>query len=140
MTTKRVAVSEGLFADTGEGPRLLGSRCVSCGTPYFPKSAVCHNPNCQESRIEDAAFGPRGNLWSCAVQDYPPPAPTRYDEPYVPYALGVVDLDEGLRVLGRIETDDQKSMRIGMNVELVLATLCHDKEGNEVVTWKFRPV
>lgn len=88
----------------------------------------------------DAAFGPRGTLWSCAIQDYPPPAPIRYDEPYVPYAMGVVDLAEGLRVLGRLGTDDPKSMQVGMDVELILDTLCHDKEGNEVITWKFRPM
>ena len=140
MTTKRIPAAEGLFTETAEGPRLLGSRCVSCATPYFPKSPVCHNPECHESRIEDAAFGPRGTLWSCAMQDYPPPAPARYDEPYVPYALGVVDLAEGLRVLGRISTDDPKRMRVGMDVELILDTLCHDQDGNEVVTWKFRPV
>jgi uncharacterized OB-fold protein len=140
MTTKRVPVAEGLFAETAEGPRLLGSRCRTCGTPYFPKSPVCHNPDCAESRVEDAAFGPRGTLWSCAIQDYPPPAPTRYDEPYKPYAMGVVDLAEGLRVLGRIAIDDPRAVEVGVDVELIVDTLCHDAEGNEVVTWKFRPL
>ena len=140
MTTKRVPVAANLFAETPEGPRLLGSKCTTCGTPYFPKSPVCHNPDCRESNVVEATFGPRGTLWSCAMQDYPPPAPARYDEPYVPYAMGVVDLTEGLRVLGRLSTDDPKSVQVGTSVELVLDTLCHDKDGNEVITWKFRPV
>ena len=140
MTAKRVPVAEGLFTETAEGPRLLGSRCVACGVPYFPKSPVCHNPDCRESQVEDAAFGPRGKLWSCAIQDYPPPSPARYDEPYVPYALGVVDLAEGLRVLGRISTDDPARLEVGMEMELVLEPLCHDPDGNEVITWKFKPV
>jgi uncharacterized OB-fold protein len=140
MTANRVAVAEGLFAETPAGPRLLGSRCAACGTPYFPRTAVCHNPGCRESRIEDAAFGPRGRIWSCAIQDYPPPAPARFDEPYTPYAMGVIDLADGLRVLGRISTDDPGSVRVDADVELVIEPLCHDGDGNEIVTWKFRPV
>jgi uncharacterized OB-fold protein len=131
VTTNRIPVIQGLFADTPQGP---------CGAPYFPKSPVCHNPDCTEQRIEDTSFGPRGKLWSFAVQYYAPPAPVKYDEPFVPFAIGVVDLPEGLRVLGRISVDDLKKVKIGMDVELVLDRLCGDADGNEVITWKFRPV
>jgi uncharacterized OB-fold protein len=140
VTTNRVPVIQGLFAETTEGPRLLGSRCAACRAPYFPKSPVCHNPECTDQRIEDTTFGPRGTLWSFAVQYYAPPAPVKYDEPFVPFAIGVVDMPEGLRVLGRISIDDIKKIRIGMAVELVLERLCGDTDGNEVMTWKFRPV
>ena len=47
-TSKRVPAASGLFSETAEGPRLLGSKCASCGTPYFPRSAICHNPDCDE--------------------------------------------------------------------------------------------
>ena len=139
-TSKRVPVAEGLFIETAEGPRLLGSRCAGCGTPYFPRSAVCHHPECRESKIEEASFGPRGTLWSCAIQNYPPPAPARYEEPYAPYAVGMVDMPEGLRVLARISTDDPKRVEPGAEVELVLERLCLEENGNEVITWKFRPI
>lgn len=137
--TQRIPVIEGLFAELPGGPRLLGSRCASCATPYFPRSPVCHNPDCDESRMEDAAFGPRGVLYSCAVQNYPPPPPARYDEPYQPYAVGMVDLAEGLRVLGRIATDDLSKLHGGMPVELIVDRLYRDADGNDVVTWQFRP-
>lgn len=140
MTTKRVPAAEGLFSETAEGPRLLGSKCATCGAAYFPKSAICHNPECGESKIADASFGPRGTLWSCAIQNYPPPLPARYEEPYTPYAVGMVDMPEGLRVLGRIGTDDPQSVEVGAEVELVLERLYVDEGGNEVITWKFRPI
>src|SRR3989304_5079271 len=136
-TSKRVPVAEGLFIETAEGPRLLGSRSSICGTPYFPRSAVCHHPECRESKIEEASFGPRGTLWSCAIQNYPPPAPARYEEPYSPYAVGMVDMPEGLRVLARISTDDPKGVEVGAEVELVLERLYLDENGDEVITWKF---
>ncbi len=137
--TQRIPVIEGLFAELPEGPRLLGSRCATCATPYFPRSPVCHNPDCDASQIEDAAFGPHGVLFSFAVQNYPPPPPAKYDEPYVPYAMGMIDLAEGLRVLGRIAADDVSALRGGLPVELVVGRLCGDADGNEIVTWQFRP-
>jgi uncharacterized OB-fold protein len=137
---KRIPAVEGLFSDGAEGARLLGSRCATCETPYFPRSAICHNPDCAESKMEDAAFGPRGRLWSCSIQNYPPPPPAKYDEPYVPYALGVVDLADGLRVMGRVRTDDPEGIQLGVEVELVLEPMCRQDDGSELVTWMFRPI
>ena len=139
-TTKKLPVAESLFTETAEGPRLLGSKCASCGTPYFPRSAVCHNPECGESRMQDTDFGPRGRLWSCAIQNYPPPLPARYEEPYTPYAVGVVDLDEGLRVVARMSVDDPESLRLGAQVELAIEPIYRDDEGRDVTTWKFKPL
>ncbi len=140
MTTKRTPVIEGLFTDTANGARLLGSRCATCNVPYFPKSPLCHNPDCTESKMEDAAFGPHGTVWSCSVQNYPPPPPARYDEPFEPYSLGVVDLSDGLRVVGRMAVDDSESAKVGSEVELVIEPLCTEEDGTEVTTWMFRPV
>ena len=138
MPTKNVI--DGLFTETPDGARLTGSRCATCRTPYFPSSPVCHNPDCTESRIDDATFGPRGTLWSLAIQDYPPPPPAKYDEPYQPYAIGLVDLDDGLRVMGRLSSKDPTSVEPGVGVELVLEPLYHEPDGTEVLTWKFKPV
>jgi len=129
-----------LFEQTEDGARLLGSRCASCRTPYFPRSDRCHHPDCADSRMEDARFGPRGKLWSWAVQNYPPPAPARYDDPYVPYTVGLVDLADGLRVLGRIDEAEPGTTRVGSTVELVVAPLCHEEDGSELISWMFRAV
>jgi uncharacterized OB-fold protein len=138
MTGNSVPVIPDLFVETRDGPRLLGSRCTVCGAPYFPKSPVCRNPECREPRIEDATFGPRGTLWSFAVQYYAPPAPVKYDEPFEPFAIGLVDLREGLRVLGRLRVGDLRAIKIGMAVELVIDRLC-SAPGGELTTWKFQP-
>jgi uncharacterized OB-fold protein len=138
MSKRKIAVVNGIFAELPEGARLLGTRCRTCKTPYFPRSQVCHNPACNDSKIEDATFGPSGTLWSVAVQDYPPPPPARFDKPDKPYAVGVVDLDDGLRVLGRLTNEDPSAAKVGARVELVVGTLCHDEEGNEIVSWMFK--
>ena len=140
MTTgKRVHVTEGLFEETADGARLLGSKCATCGSTYFPKSPVCHNPKCSGSDMSDASFGPKGKLWSYSTQHYAPPLPAKFDEPYEPYTLGLVDLPEGLRVLGRMSTDDVDELKSGMDVELIIDRIHSDDDGNDVVSWMFRP-
>ncbi len=139
--TESAPAAEGLFLDTPEGPRLLGSRCATCGSAYFPSCQICHNPDCTDSSIEAAQFGPRGVLWSLTVQGYPPPAPVISSDPYQPYAVGVVDLDDHpLRVIGRLQTDDPQKVKIGSAVELILAPLGRDAEDREIVSWHFKLV
>ena len=139
MTTPTTTpIAEGLFAETAAGPRLLGSKCANCATPYFPRAAICHNPDCNDSKLEDAEFGPHGKIWSYTVQYYPPPPPAKYDEPFEPYALGLIDLPEGLRVLAKVSADDPESVTVGGAVELVIEKLYTNPEGTEVTTFKFR--
>ena len=138
--TNRVPAVPGLFDETADGPRLLGSRCAGCGASYFPKDSVCHNPDCDSPAMEDARFGPSGVVFSCAVQNYQPPPPVVTQQPYAPYAVGVVDLDDGLRVMGRIDVGDPMSVVVGGSVELVVGKIGSDDGGNDIVTWMFRPV
>jgi uncharacterized OB-fold protein len=139
-TAESVNAAEGLFAETAEGPRLLGSLCKTCNTPYCPRSAACHNPECTATDMEDANFGPRGKLWSVALQNYPPPPPTVYQEPFDPYAVGIVDLPNGLRVLGRIVAEDPMAVEVGAEMELVVAPLGPGPAGESVMSWQFKAV
>jgi hypothetical protein len=138
-TTQRKHVVEGAFAETANGPHLLGSRCAGCGACFFPRSPVCRNPGCVDKRIEDVELSTRGTLWTYTVQYYKPPPPARFDEPFVPYGVGLVDLPEGIRIMGMISSDDPESLKIGQEMELVIETLHHDDDGSEVLTWKWRP-
>ncbi len=135
-----VQAVEGLFSQTSEGPRLLGSRCANCRTPYFPRSETCHNPECDRSDMQDDSFGPEGRLISIALQNYPPPPPTIASDPYVTYGVGLVDLPEGLRVIGRLLAEDPEQVPVGGNVALVIAPLGHDSEGREVLSWQWKPI
>jgi hypothetical protein len=89
--------------------------------------------------MQDADFGPDGVIWSYSVQNYPPPPPAITQEPYEPYALSVVDLDDGLRVVGRLTTTDPEQIKVGARVQLVLGNLGQDADGSELTSWMFRP-
>ncbi len=136
MTEERVPCVEGLFSEKDGVATLHGSRCTGCGTPYFPKSEACHNPDCSESKMEDADFGGKGVLWSYSVADFPPPPPHIYDEPFTPYAMGVVDMECGLRLIGQL-VDKAEDVKVDANVELLIDTLYH-KDGKAFTSWKFK--
>lgn len=135
---ERIPVADNLFQGEGRDTRLIGSRCRSCGTHYFPKSLGCRNPRCRDKAIEDALLGPHGTLYSYTVQIYRPPALFRM-EPFVPYAIGMVELEQGLRVMGMLTGRATDEIRIGMALELTVETLYRDEQGRDVATYKFRP-
>ncbi len=138
--SRRVPVVDGLFTETGEGPRLQGSKCPACGAHYFPRTGACNNPDCTGGATEEVALSPGGKLWSYTIQYYPPPPPFRFEQPFTPYAIGLVELPEGLRVLGMVSTDNPEGLRVGLDVELVLEKLYCNEDGDEMMTWKFRLV
>jgi hypothetical protein len=87
--------------------------------------------------MEDFGFGGKGTLWSYSIQDFPPPPPHKFDEPYQIYALGVVDFPVGVRVMGQMSIDNLEDLEVGREVELVIEPLYHE-DGKEFTSWKFK--
>lgn len=133
-----VPVAEGLFEQGGGGPRLIGSRCADCGMLYFPQSLSCRNPDCRGKRVERATLPDRGTLHSYTVQHYRPPPLFRMDD-WSPYAIGVVEFGEGLRVMGMLTGVPLDSVEIGMPLRLIVEPLYADADGRDVLTYKFAP-
>ena len=138
MMTHMIPVTSGLFPDDGE-VALLGSACPACGAHFFPRRTHCPNPPCCAGSLQDARFGRRGTLYSYTVQAYRPPPLFRMDD-WQPYAIGLVELTEGLRVLAMLTGVALSELRIGIPLELVLDPLYRDTEGREVLTYKYRPL
>jgi uncharacterized OB-fold protein len=78
----------------GDGHRLEGVRCRR-GHPLLARFHRC--PRCGAD-VGPELFGPAGRVWSFTVMH----VASSPDEP-VPYTLAYLDLDDGPRVLVRIE-------------------------------------
>lgn len=139
QTSEQVPVAEELFRSSGDGPALVGTRCTGCTTYYFPKSLSCRNPQCQAKAVEEVLLGRRGRLYSYTVQAYRPPALFAM-EPWAPYAIGLVELPEGLRVMGMLTGCEPADLRIDMPLQLVVEPLHREQSGRDVVTYKFAPL
>ncbi len=142
----RVPVAEGIFTgldDTGpdDAPQLIGSRCTECGIVTFPAQDSC--PRCASTAMAEHLLPRRGRLWAWTTQDFPPPSPP-YTGPtgrdFVPFGVGFVELPDEVKVETRLTVADPDALAIGMEMELVLVPFRTDGDGNEVVTFAFRPV
>ena len=139
MDTKvKTPVLEGWFTLDQSQPHLLGSRCLACGTYYFPRLGnFCRNPDCKGEKFEEVPLSHSGRLWSYTNACYQPPEPFIAADPYVPFAIAAVELDrEKMIVLGPVvDGVSVESLKIGASMELVLEALADGK-----LAWKWKPV
>ncbi len=134
MTTP---VARGLFDVGADGTtRLVGSRCGGCGTSYFPQAVGWRNPDCDAPALSMALLPPEGRLVSYTIQHYRPPPLFRMDD-WAPYAIGLVDLGDGVEVMGMLSGFDLDAVAIGTEVRTVAEPLYVDDTGGVVATYKF---
>lgn len=138
MAAETSFVVDGLMTEGPEGAVLCASFCNGCGSVYFPRTVSCRNPGCQAAVLENRLLEGRGTLYSFTIQRYQPPALFRIDN-WEPYALGLVELPAGLRVMGMLSGFDLDNIRIGEPVKLVSECLFSDPERGRVMTYKFTP-
>jgi uncharacterized OB-fold protein len=88
------------------GRSLTGSRCLDCGTVAFPPARGCQS--CGHQSMEDLQLSGRGAVWGFTVQRFAPKSPP-YVVPeggFVPFAVGYVELPEGVKVEAVLECTD----------------------------------
>ena len=127
---KQIPVLEGYFTWPSDEPRLIGSRCKSCGDHFFPKTFMCHNPNCKNKEVEEALFSQRGKLASYTIVRYPPPPPFVSADPFIPFAVGEVAFPEGMQIVGMMTGCEPDDLKMNMEVETVVEKYYEDKDGN----------
>jgi uncharacterized protein len=110
----------GFWAGVAEH-RLLIQRCTDCGTLRFPWLPGCGACGCQEWETVEASGA--GTVFSYVVMHHPPfPA---FDPPY---AVGLIELAEGVRMISNITGVPYDKVRIGMPVELEFLRVDADLE------------
>jgi len=85
--------------------------------------------------MEETFLSQRGRVYSYTIVHHATPG---YTGP-LPYAVGAVELPGGIVILSPLTQCQLDQLKIGMNVELVLEKLYEDDNGNEVISYKFRP-
>ena len=136
----QVPVAEGVFTWPSDDPQLIGSRCADCGMVTFPTQDSC--PRCASTAMQQHLLARRGTLWAWTTQDFPPPSPPftgAGGKEFVPFGVGYVDLGD-VKVESRLTEHDAAKLQHGMAMELVVVPFRTDDDGNEVVTFAFRPV
>ena len=91
----QVSINEKLFKlpSPGKEPHLTGVKCKSCGELFFPKRTRCIN--CFGEEMGEVALSKRGKIYTYTIVHHATPG---YTGP-LPYAVGAVELPEGLVIL-----------------------------------------
>ncbi|MDX3247863.1 bifunctional MaoC family dehydratase N-terminal/OB-fold nucleic acid binding domain-containing protein [Streptomyces sp. ME18-1-4] len=91
--------------------RLLIQRCTACDTLRFPWLPGCNA--CGAARWDTVEAGGEGTVYSYVVMHHPP-----FPAFSPPFAIGLIELAEGVRIISDVVDMPYDKVRIGMPVEL----------------------
>jgi uncharacterized OB-fold protein len=95
---------------------LMIKHCTVCGRHLYPRRIFC--PNCRSSELEWVKARGTGRVYSFSTIYR---APDREME--VPYTNGIVELDEGVYLFGRLVGKEHEAIAIGDEVAVEFQTL-----------------
>ncbi len=108
--------------------QLRIQRCTGCGTLRHPPGPVC--PACQSFDWDYVEAAGSGQIYSFVVMHYPEVPPFDYPNP-----VGLVELDEGVRLIAGLAGIKRDEIRIGQRVKVEFQTFDDD-----LVLPMFRPL
>ncbi|MFH1538187.1 MAG: OB-fold domain-containing protein [bacterium] len=116
---------------------LVGAKCKKCGTPQWPAMEICVKPDCHAVRefdpYEFSEKPAKVVTWTADMLAISWEPPTVY---------GIVQFDEGGRMLLDFTDCEQKDVEIGMSVTMSFRKKYFDKDrsGYQGYFWKAVPV
>ncbi len=101
------------FVDLLAEGKVEGTVCKECGSKFFPPRADC--AKCFSKNMDWFEMPGKGKLETFTTAYY---APFGFEgDP--PYAMGVVDFGEGLKLFARLEKGAKpEELRVGMDVKI----------------------
>ena len=87
--------------------RMEAGRCIKCQNISFPKRLIC--PECSSKEFEKINLSGKGKLVTYTITHV---APEGFGD-LVPYAVGIIELDEGIRVMAQITDCELDQLKIG---------------------------
>lgn len=119
--------------------RLVGKRCQGCGTIFFPPRLICLE--CGQRKMEDIKLSGNGTILTYTVIARGG-GPTEFDDLQNmtgDYAVALVALQEGPRVVGQMAYCEPRDLKIGQKVKAVFRVL-YEQEGVIRYSYKFQPI
>lgn len=105
---------------------LLGTKCETCGSFYFPPRSIC--PNCRrEGKISEHRFKGTGKVVTFSV------IRTSSDDYglLTPYVIAIIELDEGTRMTSQVVCDPSE-VYIGMPVKQTFRRIVSNGESGVI--------
>jgi len=102
--------------------RLEAAKCQKCGKIFFPPRLICDR--CQSRSFETVRMTGEGKLLTYTIIHVPPSQ--FVDE--APYAVGIVELNEGVRITAQVVDCEFDRLKIGMDLKIEFRKIQQDGE------------
>jgi len=114
--------------------RLEANKCKKCGLVFFPPRLIC--PQCQNRKFEETRLAEKGKVLTFTIIRVPP----QQFVDQAPYAVGIVELDDGVKLTGQIVDCDFEDLKIGKRVKIEFRKIFEEGEaGILCYGYKFVP-
>jgi hypothetical protein len=114
--------------------RLEANKCKKCGLVFFPPRLICSQ--CQNREFEETKLAEKGKVLTFTIIRVPP----QQFVDQAPYAVGIVELDDGVKLTGQIVDCDFEDLKIGKRVKIEFRKLFSEGEaGILCYGYKFVP-
>ena len=92
--------------------RFEAGKCSKCGKIFFPPRLICDA--CKSKEFEKIKLQKEGKILTYTVIRV---APTEFTD-QAPYAMGIVELKDGVKILSQIADCEFDKLEIGMPVKI----------------------
>lgn len=114
--------------------RLVGWKCIHCGAFHMHRPVICKR--CRSREFAQVELPGSGKLITYTIVRSPP----KEFELTTPYAIGLIELDDGTRVISQLTDFKEDELKDGARVEAVFRKVRVDgDQGIIEYGYKFRP-
>jgi hypothetical protein len=130
--TERFTIEQ-LYKCMNQG-KLMGGKCKKCGKIHFPPRPLCDE--CFSKEFEWVEMPMKGKLLTYTVIHI---APAQF-QTMAPYAMGIVEVENGLKISGMIKEVALDHLKIGMPLKLAFEACQPTQQWPQWPRYYFEPV
>lgn len=113
--------------------RLEAGKCAKCGKIYYPPRQVC--PECHGREFDTVQLSREGKIVTYTVIHV---GPSQFAS-QTPYAMGIIEVAPGARLMTQIVDCDPDKLQIGMPVKLEFRKVLEDGEAG-IIKYGYKAV
>jgi hypothetical protein len=113
--------------------RLEAGKCKKCGYIAFPPRLVC--PKCRNREFEIVRLKDEGKIVSYTIIRVPP---EQFSD-QAPYAMGIIELNDGVKILTQIVDCEFEELAIGKKVKIEFRKIRNEGEAG-IICYGYKAV
>ena len=113
--------------------KLMAGKCQKCGKIHLPPRPLCDN--CYGTEFQWLQVSGKGKLVTYTLIHV---APQQFQN-LTPYVVGIVELENGLKIPGTIQSVTQEQLKIGMELTVDFSTCSTPQNWPQWPKYCFKP-